>query len=349
LKPTASFSAPTGVSPGAATSFSGSATDPFPGGTISSYSWHWDDGTSNSTGANPSHTFASAGTYAVKLTATDNYGQVGTVTHDVTVGETAPAVTSVSPTKGPPAGGTSVTINGSGFAGATKVRFGNAGDASYTVVSATKITAIAPAFTAGQTINIRVTTPSGTSAVVNADRYKYVAAPVVTSVSPKFGPEGGGTAVTINGSRFTGATEVRFGNAGDASYTVVSATKITAIAPAFTAGQTINIRVTTPSGTSAVVNADRYKYVTVPAITSVSPSSGPAGGGTLVTINGSGFTGATRVVFGNGGNASTFTVVSDSQITAISPAFVTGQTINIRVSNSKVTSKVVNDDHFRYI
>ena len=69
-----------------------------------------------------------------------------------------------------------------------------------------------------------------------------------------------------------------------------------ATAPAGTG--TVDVRVTTPAGTSAVVTADRYTYVAAPAITSLSPTTGPAAGGTTVTITGSGFNGASAVNFG---------------------------------------------------
>jgi hypothetical protein len=57
----------------------------------------------------------------------------------------------------------------------------------------------------------------------------------------------------------------------------------------------------------------------LPAVSSIQPSSGPSRGGTTVRITGSGFAGATAVLFG-GTNARSFTVNSDTSITAVSPA-----------------------------
>ena len=73
-----------------------------------------------------------------------------------------PAVTTLSPTSGPVAGGTSVTITGTGFTGATAVKFGSTAATSFTVNSATAITAKAPAGTGGM-VKVTVTTPYGTS------------------------------------------------------------------------------------------------------------------------------------------------------------------------------------------
>ena len=60
-----------------------------PDGTIVAYAWDLGDG-SDATGASPDHTYASAGTYAVRLTVTDDRGRTDSVTRDVTV--TAPTV-----------------------------------------------------------------------------------------------------------------------------------------------------------------------------------------------------------------------------------------------------------------
>src|SRR6202020_1454647 len=103
------------------------------------------------------------------------------------------------------------------------------------------------------------------------------------------------------------------------SFTVVSSTQITAVSPA-QAAATHAIAVTTPAGTSPNVKADQFTYSAAPpAITSISPTSGPTSGGTTLTITGTGFTGATKVVFG-GVAATSFSVVSSTEITAVSPA-----------------------------
>ena len=55
-----------------------------------------------------------------------------------------PAVTSISPIHGPAAGGTTVTIAGSGFTGATAVSFGSAVVNNPTVNGDTEITVVSP-------------------------------------------------------------------------------------------------------------------------------------------------------------------------------------------------------------
>lgn len=82
--------------------------------------------------------------------------------------------------------------------------------------------------------------------------------PVVTSVSPNSGPYTGGTVVTINGTGFTGTTNVSFGNI-PAAFVFFSDTKITATSPQSFVGN-VNITVTTGSGTSTDSHASLFAY-----------------------------------------------------------------------------------------
>jgi len=95
----------------------------------------------------------------------------------------APAVTGISPASGPQAGGTSVTITGTGLTGATGVDFGTVPAAAFTVHSATQITATVPAAAGAGTVNVTVTTPGGTSAASTASQYAYRPAPRRADVS----------------------------------------------------------------------------------------------------------------------------------------------------------------------
>ena len=65
-------------------SFDGSGSSD-PDGTVASYAWDFGDSTAAGSGATPSHTYAVAGTYQVKLTVTDNKGATNAVTKPVTV------------------------------------------------------------------------------------------------------------------------------------------------------------------------------------------------------------------------------------------------------------------------
>ena len=83
--------------------------------------------------------------------------------------------------------------------------------------------------------------------------------PVVAHVGPNFGPVAGGTSVRLTGSGLVEAGSVRFGTQAATSYTINSSTSITAEAPAGVSGP-VNVRVTTPAGTSPVSAVDRFTY-----------------------------------------------------------------------------------------
>jgi hypothetical protein len=88
----------------------------------------------------------------------------------------APTVTSISPNNGPAAGGTSVTIKGTGFTFfSSTVKFAGVAAGSVTVNSETSITASSPA--GSGLVNVTVTTPNGTSASPPADQFAYDPAP----------------------------------------------------------------------------------------------------------------------------------------------------------------------------
>jgi hypothetical protein len=99
--------------------------------------------------------------------------------------------------------------------------------------------------------------------LVNAD---VVLAPVVTAIAPASGSSAGGGAVKISGSYLDGASAVMFGSAPASSFTIDSASQITAVAPA-SPGATVDVRIVGPGGTSAISAADTYTFV--------SPPSGP--------------------------------------------------------------------------
>jgi hypothetical protein len=166
--------------------------------------------------------------------------------------------------------------------------------------------------------------------------------PTITKVKPNEGPGTGGTAVTITGTKFTGATAVKFGSANATSFTVKSATSIVAKAPP--GSGTVDVTVTTPEGTSVIGSADEFHYL--PAVTKVSPVSGPVGGGTTVTITGVEFTGATSVKFGSI-EATSFTVNSATSITAVSPEELAG-IVDVRVSTPEGTSPSSAKDKFKF-
>ena len=252
----------------------------------------------------------------------------------------APTVTAISPAAGPMAGGSQVTITGTNLAGATKVTFGSVAVTSFVSDTAGQLVVVSPKAAAG-TVNVQVTTPSGTSAAVAADKFTYVAAPTVTQLSPASGPVAGGTKVTISGTNLgtAGTATVKFGTAAAAIVTD-SGSQIVVTAPAGSGA--VSVTVTTPGGTATA--ASKFTYVAAPVATKISPTSGSAKGGTRVTITGTNLSGATAVYFG-----STLAKVSSDSATSIvvtSPAG-TG-TVDVTVVTAGGTSATSAADKFTY-
>ncbi|MES1159541.1 MAG: FG-GAP-like repeat-containing protein, partial [Bacteroidota bacterium] len=236
-----------------------------------------------------------------------------------------PVLTSFTPVTA--SQGNTVTIKGSHFTGTTTVSLGGLPASSFTVVSDTTITAIVGN---GNTGAVNVITPGGSASLAG---FTYIGLKI-TSFTPASAKEE--TAVTIKGTHFTGATGVSFGLTPAQSFTVISDTAITAVVGT---GSTGAVAIAGPMGldslggftfidtTASIDTTTSPPTSTVLHITSFTPAGAPPGA--TVIISGSHFTGATAVDFGRTPAAS-FTVVSDSTITAIvgngssGQVFVTG-------------------------
>ena len=167
-----------------------------------------------------------------------------------------PDVTSCTPDSGSTAGGTGVTIAGANFTGATGVTFGGDAATSVSVVSDISITCVTPAHAAGA-VDVVVTTSAGSGTLTNG--FTYInPAPTVTSITPTSGLIFGGTTTTITGTGFTNATAVTFGGLNAASYTVDSATTITAVTPAHAVGL-VDVAITTAYGTATLSAGFEYR------------------------------------------------------------------------------------------
>lgn len=252
----------------------------------------------------------------------------------------APVVSSVFPTAGPLAGGTSVTITGSGFTGATAVSFGGTAASAFTVVNDTSISATTPAKTAGSAAVV-VTSGSASNSDVN---FTFAPIPTISSVTPSSGPTGGSTTITIVGTGFFGGgsvsavSGVTVGGVSATSVSVASDTSLTAVTPSGTAGAQ-NVVVTTPGGPSA---ASSFTYLATPTISALSPASGSNAGGTFVTVTGTGFlAGGASAITGvtvGGAAATSIDNVTATSFTMVTPAGTNGAQNVIVTTTAGVSS-----------
>ena len=144
------------------------------------------------------------------------------------------------------------------------------------------------------------------------------------SVTPASGPTTGGTSITIRGASFQQGAAVSIGGNAATGVTFINATTLSAVTPAHAAGAA-DVVVRNPDGQSgSLANGFTYSApAPPPAVSSVTPASGSASGGTTITINGANF--QQGAVVSIGGNAATGVVFSSATtLAAVTPAHAAG-------------------------
>ena len=238
-----------------------------------------------------------------------------------------PSITSFTPTQGSVSGGNNVAITGANFQSGATVNFGDTAAVSVTVNGSTSINVTSPVHAAGA-VNITVTNPDGQSAT-SANAFTYLApSPTISSISPSSGSNAGGTPITIAGANFASGATVTIGGA-PATVTNVTTGSINATTPAgpfdFATSASRDVKVTNPDGRS-VTMANGFTYtLPAPSITGISPNGSVPGGGTSVTIVGTGFSSGVAMSVTFGGVAGTNLVVtSPTSLTVTAPAHAAG-------------------------
>jgi len=315
----------TGFASGASVSFGGTAATAV---TVT--------GSTSITATTPAH---APGVVAVLVRNPD--AQSGTLPNGFTF-TAPPTITNLTPESGAAAGGTTVTITGTGFVALPTVTFGGVPATGVSFAGTTTITATTPAHAAG-TVDLVVTNPDGQS-VTRANAFIYYDPPTLASVTPDEGTSAGGSAVTIAGTNFLAGATVTFGGADATSVSVASATSITATTPAHAAGG-VDVVVTNPDGQSATL-ANAFTYLASPTVTSLTPSEGSAAGGFSVTITGTNFSAVPTVTFG-GTAATGVAFASSTSLLVTVPAHAAGM-VDVVVTNPDGQSDTLSNG-FTYV
>ena len=256
-------------------------------------------------------------------------------------------VTSIVPNRGPVAGGNTVTINGTGFAGTPVVLFGANAATGVAAVTPTSFTCVAPASTGAAIGAVNVTVTASGQDVKKISAYTYENPPSITALEPSQGVATGGTTVVITGANFdtaTGATTVTFGGVAATGIVVNAGNQITCVSPAGTVGAA-NVVVSVNGVNSAPAT---FTYLAAPpptpSVTLVNAATGPALGGTSVTVTGTNFdttANATTVTF-NGVMATTVSVTSATTLTCTTPPSTSSTLVPVVVTVSGVASAPAN-------
>jgi len=210
-----------------------------------------------------------------------------------TVTTWTPQIVSVTPNTGPVEGGTPVTVAGFYFTGATSAAIDGVPLTAFVVVddnTITGTTAILPLGLLGARVDN--VTDFGTA----IDVYTATEAPpTIGSIVPPYGATAGGETVAIFGARLLYTTGVTFGGVPAPTFSVVGENEITVETPPH-APAVVDVQVTTLGGTDTALAA--FTFTDVPAPLSVLPNAFISGLTPLLTVTGSGFTGATQVAIG---------------------------------------------------
>jgi hypothetical protein len=157
-------------------------------------------------------------------------------------------------------------------------------------------------------------------------------APTISGIAPAAGTVAGGTAVVISGANFADGAAVAIGGVAATSVVVVDAGQITAVTGAGAVGAA-DVVVSNADGKSGTLAAGfTYEAIPAPAISGVSPSTGPVAGGTTVTISGASFQAGATVAIG-GIAATGVTFGSAASLTAVTPARTAEGSVDVVVSN----------------
>jgi hypothetical protein len=255
----------------------------------------------------------------------------------------------VTPVFGPAAGGTAVTISGSGFTGATSVTFGGVAATNVAINGdGMAITATTPAHDVGA-VPVVVTEADGTLLTVGGFFFipaTTATAVAVTGVNPLMGSTAGHTPVVITGSGFRDGAQVAFGGAAATGVRVLADAIIIAVTPAHDAGA-VAVTVTNRSGQSDSLDS-AFTYVTpspapAPTIMRIEPATAPASGlsptstalddhhGQPVAIIGTGFQPDAAITFG-GTPVDHATTLSSTVILTTAPDHAAGK-VDVVVTN----------------
>ena len=261
----------------------------------------------------------------------------GVTSGAVTFSYTAPAITALSATNGPIAGGTPITITGSNFGLAPVVTF-----------DGVVVPNIADAVTPHNKLSITSPPGSGTGRKIavmaggqfsNSVSFNYDG-PILYGISPATGPTLGGTSITLTGSNFGLTSTVSIGGEN---------------APLLAGSVEGSLIVALPAGQGAgnemqITSAERqssiafFSYIP-PSITSISPTSAPSSGNVPITIAGQNFGISPAVTLG--GMPVAIVSSSHSEIVfTLPPSFAGGTNLPVVVFAGNQTS---NTGTFSYV
>jgi len=289
-----------------------------------------------------STSLAAGAQYRIKVTSTANGAATDWSDGYFTI-YIPPTLSTISPTSASTVGGTAVTLSGAALGasrGTGKVTFGGIEATSYTSWTDTKIVCVAPAHAAGP-VTVAVTNNVGDT-VTKTNALTYLAPPTV--LAPNGGERfqrGATTTITWSYPGYTGNVKIELYNGSTLASAITSGTANIGSRPwtiptSLAAGTAYRVKITSTANAVATDWSDgSFEIYIPPALSTVSPTTASAAGGTAVTLTGATFgtsRGAGQVTFG-GVEATSYTSWTDTQIVCLSPAHAAGA-VAVAVTNN---------------
>ncbi len=239
---------------------------------------------------------------------------------------------------------TAITITGRHFVTGATVTCGGNPCTSVSVTSSVEITCHTPPGTG--VADIVVTNPDLSDSGTSGDGlFTYIAAPVVSSLTPNVGNSGTTTAgIAVFGTGFQNGATITFGGAAATAVTFISSTELDCTAP--DGAGTVDVVVTNPDAQTSGASGDGlFTYDVV--VTSTSPEFGPEAGGTTVRVNGSGFATGATVTF-DGVSATGVVLLDAETIECVIPAGTFGPADVLVTNTNAVDSGSSGNGVFQY-
>ncbi|MFO0757104.1 MAG: IPT/TIG domain-containing protein [Byssovorax sp.] len=248
-----------------------------------------------------------------------------------------PVVTEIEPTMGVITGGTVVAVHGRAFMSGAGIEVGGTPVSEVIFEGQTRLGFVTPPREKAEPVDITVINPTGLRHTLRGAFTYRLPAPIVASVSPAFGPNAGGTVLTIRGKDFMPGARILVCGIAVPALSEEPDT-LTVKSPEVSRSGLVDIVIENPDGQRGTLEKG-YRYdapLAPPVLTTVSPSTGSAAGGLVIALIGENFTAETLVRFGN----------SNAQV-----KFLTHKELSVTVppGDGLVPVEVVNPDGARAV
>jgi len=257
-----------------------------------------------------------------------------------------PTVTNISPPSGKLAGGTQITIIGTGFISQIpggeanlRVTIGGVTTGEVQFISGNQLTTITPERYQSGEVDIIVTNPDRQQA---KGIFTYNTIPTITSILPPSGKLDGGTAINVIGTGFIkeipgveAKLTVTIGGVAVEEVRFNSSTQLSVITLKRNQSGEVDVIITNPDEQEA---KGTYIYNPIPTVTSISPTSGKLASGTEITITGTGFIEQIldkrlSIQIGNIDATANIEFILPTQIVLTTPASLEPKTVDVIITN----------------